>query len=181
MAKTCRDIVTRALRMASVISRDEDPAAEEMSDGLFVLQSLYMEWLTTGMFGRLKDVYETGDYEAGEGQRIFSDSGTVTLPATIDERKPRDLVAIEAHDATGHKAWIWDRIAWVRIDDLEPGTDAPLGWRGANGLAAVLAVRWSEEFGANISSAAMLQARNFTTAIALKMGSERDVVGGEFY
>lgn len=179
---TCRDIVFRALRMAGIVDREDDPTAAELRDGMTVLQSLYDGWLIGGMFGRLTDVYEAGDYEASEGQRIFIDSGTVTLPSTIDDdRKPRDLVAIEAHDDNGRQAWIWDRTQWTRIDSLSENDDAPLANRGVNGLAACVAVYYAEEFGAPVSAAAMIQARNFKVALSYKFGSEREVTTGTYY
>lgn len=181
MAATCREIVTRALHMIAVVPRGEDPEAAELADGMAVLQSLYDGWLIAGMFGRLIDVYESGDYEAGEGQRIYLSSGTVTLPTEVDERKPRDLVAVEFFDTDGRKAYVWDRTAWVQITDLEAADTAPLSERGANGLAACVAVAFAEEFGAPVTNAAMMQCRNFKTALSYKLGSEREVSTGTYY
>ena len=182
MVTTCRDIVTRALRMSSVVDREDDPTAAELRDGMTVLQTLYDQWLVGGMFGRLTDIYETDSYEAGEGQRIFLDTGTVTLPTTIDgDRKPRDLVAVEAFDTDGRKAWIWDRTAWIRIDSLSENDNAPLADRGVNGLAACVAILFVEEFGGDIKASAMKQAGTFKMALSYKMGSERDLVEGQYY
>lgn len=178
---TCRDIVARALHMTGIVPRSEDPDADELRDGLTVLQSLYDGWLTGGMFGRLTDVYEPGDYEALESQRVFVDSGTVTLPATIDERKPRDLVAIEAHDDAGRRAWIWDRTEWVRIDALAASDTAPLSNRGVNGLAACLAVAYAEEYGAQLSASVVRQCGQFKSALSYKFGSEREPAAAADY
>lgn len=179
---TCRDIVSRALRMSRVVDRGDDPEAEELADGMIVLQSLYDQWLVSGMFGRLLDVYSAGDYEAGEGQRVFIDSGTITLPSVIDdERKPRDLVAIEAHDDSGRQVWIWDRTAWVRIDNLTDSDEAPLSQRGVNGLAACVAVAYAEEFGAEITASTARQCGSFKAALAYRLGSETDPVAGVYY
>ncbi len=173
---TCRDIVTRALVMARVVARGDDPDAQELEDGLTVLQGLYDSWLVGGMFGRLTDVYEPGDYEAGEGERVHIDSGTLTLPTTIDDvRKPRDLVAIEGFDDTGRKAYIWDRNAWVRITGLLENDDAPLADRSVNGLAACVALNYAHEFGAELREGVVMQARSFKTALSYKLGSEREV------
>lgn len=179
---TCRDVVTRALHMAGVVPRGEDPDADELRDGLTVLQSLYDGWLIGGMFGRLKDVYETSDYEASEGERVYMTTGTLTLPTLIDDdRKPRDLVAIEVFEDDVRRAYVWDRTAWVQINDLEEADDAPLSSRGANGLAACVAVAYAEEFGAEVKGSAMMQCRNFKTALSYKLGSERDVVAGIWF
>lgn len=178
---TCRDIVSRALHMARVVDREDDPTAAELRDGLTVLQTLYDQWLVGGMFGRLTDVYESDSYEASEGQRIFLDTGTVTLPTEIDDRKPRDLVAIEAFDSEGRRAWIWDRTAWVRIDSLADSDDAPLAERGVNGLAACVALNYAEEFGAEVTANVLRQCAAFKTALSYKFGSQRDIVAGQFY
>lgn len=183
MATTVRDIVTRALHMSRIVARGEDPDADELRDGVTGLQSLYSQWLIGGMFGTLADVYSADSYEAGEGQRIFLDSGTVTLPDFIDnDRKPRDLVAIETNDPTnGRQAFIWDRTAWVRIDSLTENDDAPLADRGVNGLAACLAMVYADEFGQEIGQAVVRQASAFKTALALRLGSETDPVAGQYY
>lgn len=179
---TCLDVITRALRMIGVVPREDEPSAAELRDGLTVMQSLYDGWLTGGMFGRLTDVYEPGDYEAGEGERVFITDGTLTLPTEIDEdRKPRDLVAIEGFDITGRKAYVWDRTAWTRIDALTATDEAPLASRGVNGLAACVAVAYADEFGAPIGPGTLLQARNFKTALSYKFGSERAVSMGIWF
>lgn len=180
---TCRDIVTRALRMAGVVPRSDVPDADELRDGMTALQSLFDGWLTGGMFGRLQDVYETGSYEASEGQRVFLDSGTLTLPALIDDdRKPRDLVAIESFVEGGtRQAHLWDRTGWVRIDALDVDDEAPLSNRGVNGLAACVAQYYAEEFGAQLGASIILQARNFRLALSYKFGTEREVVGGAWF
>ena len=168
--------------MAAVLDRDEDPSAAEMRDGLTVLQSLYDGWLHGGMFGRLTDVYEPGDYEAGEGERVYIEDGTVTLPTEIDDRKPRDLVAIEVFDDDGRKAWVWDRNAWVRIDSLTENDAAPLAARGMNGLAACVAVNYVEEFGeGTITQSMVRQCGQFKAALSYKFGSEREVSVGTWF
>lgn len=178
---TVRDIVFRAMRMAGILGRTEEADAEEMRDGRIVLQSLYDSWYTNGMFGRLKDYRTEGDYDAEPGQRIYTD-GTVTLPTYADAECPwSDLSAIEIFDGTSRKLWLWDRNAWVRIDALADGDEAPLSWRGANGLAACVAVNYAEEFGAQIGPGAVRQAGTFKTALSLKLGSTQPVTAGEWF
>lgn len=179
---TCRDVVTRAMRMAGVIGRSESPDADELRDGMTVLESLYLGWFTGGMFGRLEDRYEIGGYDAGEGQRVYVESGTVTLPTLIDEeRRPRDLVAVEIDTDTGRTLHLWDRTEWVRLDNLEPGSIAPLATRSPNGLAACVARNFAEEFGAPISQTAMLQCRNFKAALSLKFGTTQEPLEGQWF
>lgn len=177
-----RDIVTRALRMVGVLGRSEEPEADELRDGMAVLESMYLGWFTGGMFGKLEDRYEIGDYEAGEGQRIYVEDGTVTLPDLIDEdRRPRDLVAVEVDNGTTRTVNIWDRTKWVRLDSLEPAAPAPLSDRGANALAACLAVNFAEEFGAAIPASVMLQCRNFKAALSFKFGTTQEPLHGQWF
>lgn len=181
---TCRDIVTRALHMARIVDREDDPTAAELRDGMTALQSLYDQWLTGGMFGRLTDIYDTGTYEASEGQRVYLDTGgTLTLPTLIDDdRKPRDLVAIESFVAGGSRsAYIWDRTAWVQVNGLSEDDPAPLSARGVNGLAACLAMLYADEFGAEVGPGTVLQARNFKTALSFKFGSEREPTVSDYF
>ncbi len=160
--------------MARVVGREESPDASELRDGMIALSSLYEGWLTNGMFGRLTDVYQPGDYEAGEGERIYT-TGTVTLPDTVDdgERQPRDLVAVEVNDAAGRRAYVWDRTAWAQITGLAEGDEAPLATRSYNGLAACVATVFADEFGAELTNGIVRQASVFKTALSFKMGSER--------
>lgn len=179
---TCRDIVTRSLRMVGIIGQGETPEAEELENGMVVLQSMYDQWFIAGLFGRLKDTREEGDNEAIAGQRIYAPDGVVTLPVFADAECPwRDLSAIEVFDVSGRRAYVWDRDEWTRIDDLEPGDDAPLSGRGANGLAACLASYYAEEYGAQIGAGAARQAVAFKNALSLKMGSTQDVAPGVYF
>lgn len=182
MPETCRSIVSRAMRMTGILGRTEDAEAEELRDGMLVLQSLYDQWLIGGMFGRLQDVYEDGDYDAQPGQRVYVNDGTATLPDITDtDCRWHDLAAIEIYDTAGRKVWLWDRNAWVRLDGLEPGDNAPLSDRGANGLAACLALLYAEEFGAQMSAGVLTQARTFKYGLSLKLGTSQAVASGQYF
>lgn len=183
---TCRDIVARAMKMAGILGQGEMPEAEELDSGMTVLQSMYDQWLAGGMFGRLLDAYQDGDYEAKANQRVYVNEGIGTLPDftelnDTDECRWRDLAAVEIYDTNGRRAYVWDRDAWVRIDNLLPGDDAPLAMRGANGLAACLAVYYAEEYGAQIGAGAALQARNFKFSLATRYGTQQDLVPGVYF
>lgn len=179
---TCRDVIVRALRMTGVIGRGDEPEADEAQDAMIVLQSLYDQWLIGGMFGRLRDTYETGDYDAQAGQRVFVTDGVVTLPVITDECPWRDLAAIEVNDDNGRKVWLWDRTEWVRIDNLTMDDEAPLAERGMNGLAACLAMACAEEYGNVLMGAGVVaQANAFRSALFYKMGSTQDIVPGVYF
>lgn len=178
---TCRDVVSRALRMVGIVGRSEDAEADELRDGMIVLQSLYDGWLVNGMFGKLTDVNDDVGYDARPGQRITS-TGAVTLPIYTDEICPwHDLAAIEIFDVAGRRAYVWDRNAWVRLDSLEPSDEAPLSARSPNGLAACLAVLYAEEFGGQPTAAAMRQCMVFKSALSFKFGSTQEPVEGQWF
>lgn len=182
MPATCRDIVSRALRMTGIIGRSEDAEADELADGMLVLQSMYDQWLIGGMFGTLKDTYYDGDYDVEVGQRAYISDGVATLPDITDtDCRWHDLAAIEVFDTEGRKVWLWDRNAWVRLDGLEPGSDAPLSDRGVNGLAACLAILYAEEFGAQPGAGVLTQSRTFKWNLSLKLGSTQDTTAGTFF
>lgn len=179
---TCRDIVARSMKMTGVLGKGEMPEAEELDDGMMVLQSMYDAWLADGMFGRLLDCYSDGDYDAKAGQRVYVNGGTATLPDFTDaDCRWRDLAAIEIFDTNGRRAYIWDRDEWIRIDNLLPGDDAPLSERGANGLAACLAMYYSEDFGTQVGAGAARQASAFKFALSTRYGTQQNLVPGVYF
>lgn len=179
---TCRDIVTRALVMVGVVARGDTPEAEELNDGMTILQSIYDQWLIGGMFGRLNDKFDEGDTDVAAGQRVYVSDGIATLPDFTDTGcRWRDLAAIEVFDTNGRRVYLWDRTDWVRIDALEPTDRAPLSDRGANGLAACVALLYAEEFGAQVGPGAARQAGTFKYALSVKSGSTRDPVPGQYF
>jgi hypothetical protein len=78
------DVIKRALRKLGVLSSGNEPPADQASDTMEVLQSLVLELVGGGTFGRLYDVITDVDYTANENERIRAAVGiTVTLPDTI--------------------------------------------------------------------------------------------------
>lgn len=180
---TCRDIITAALRQARIISPGETPEAEEIDDGLFCLQGMYESWVETGMFGRLADVYKTADYNGLEGEAVTIAGGNVTVASTFAEdgstgtdRAPYDLSCIRVfdRDVSTYSTQVYDRFQWVSLTSLTLDAEAPLASRGRDGLAACLAERYVEQFGAGAISTSILRlANNFRMTISLKLGSTR--------
>ena len=104
------------------------------------------------------------------------------MPVLIEnDRKPRDLAAVEYFVDGVRQAYVWDRNAWVRIDDVEAADEAPLSGRGRNGLAACVAKHYVDEFGGAITAGIALQARNFQMALSLKYGAERETVTDSWF
>jgi hypothetical protein len=187
---TCRDIITYAMRQAKIPGSGSDPDADELRDGLVALQSLYDEWVAAGMFGRLRDSYQSADYTAREGERIIAADGVViTIPDTIDDdphsdtRAPRDLSIIETLQDGEREVWLWDRTEWVSLLDLDANSAAPLASRGAWGLAAALAISGAfvTMFGDDAGPDVRVLAARFKTSLSMKYGTTRDGIAGEYY
>jgi hypothetical protein len=178
------------LWQSGVVPSGEDPEAHELELGMVALQSLYDEWLSNGMFGKLTDRYETSDYTAEEGQRIIAPAGvTITLPETIydypdgEDRAPRDLSVIERVVAGVRETWLFDRTGWVSLTDLEAGDEAPLASRGVYGLAAALGVSggFLSAFGGDPKPTTAMLASRFLTGLSLKWGTTHDRSGADYF
>lgn len=187
---TCRDIITHAMRQAKILAAGVDPDADELADGLVALQSLYDGWVANGMFGRLKDRYESEDYDASEGERVIAPSGvTVTFPTTIDsdafsdERAPRDMSVIETIINGVRTVKLWDRTGWVDLLDLTENSEAPLASRGAWGLAATLAISGAfvAMFGGDPGLDVRMAALRFQNGVSTKFGSTQDSIAGSYF
>jgi hypothetical protein len=183
---TCREILTFALKQARAINMGEDLSAEELTDGMTALQSMFDEWVANGMFGQLTDVYTTADYTANEGERVVAPAGvTVTIPTTISDcdgtRAPRDLSLIETSINGTRQVSLYDRDAWVRIEALTADTACPLARRGVAGLAACVATTFTEMFGGELGPATLRQGLTFKGSVARKFGSTHDKLGAEYF
>jgi hypothetical protein len=188
---TCLDIITYAMRQAQILGLGKEPKAAEAAEGMVALQSLYDEWRTGGMFGRLEDVYLTDDDVAEEGKRYYLPAGTtLTAPSSEytdsfgDLRQPRDLAMYETLTSTGTQtAKLYDRTAWVDLMGLALTDDAPLSSRNAYGLAACLATSggFVSAFGAQVTEPVVALARHFLRNVMGKDGSTQDTSGAEFF
>lgn len=185
---TCRDIITRAMQKARIIASGETAGADEADTGLDELQNLYEQWGSNGMFGRLKDVTTTSDYEAGPNERItVTDAATITIPTTVDrygeDLPPYDTAFIEIVDAPNGTVsrYLYENGAWVEIGGLDLSAEAPLAGRGRSGLAACLALALAEEFGTQVGPVVARQAATFKTHLSLKLGSDAARAEGVYY
>lgn len=187
---TCRDIITSAMRQSKTLSMGEDPEPEEADDGLFMLQGMYESLVP--LFGKLSDVIATSDYDANMFERVRYETGTsITLPTTINDAgtdyPPFDLAYIETIDATaGTRAqWVYEaaRGAWVALNDLDLDDTAPLVTRGRDGLAALLAAYWADEFGnaEDIPASVKMKAAMFRGSLATKYGGDRSATAAEYF
>lgn len=185
---TCRDIVTRALHLARIVSLGQQPTAAEAALGLECLQSFYLAHVANGMFGRLSDVARSTDCEAQAGQRItLFEGAAATLPTTRDRNgtPPFDLSLVELiTPATATRAvMIYEaaRAAWIDLGGLELGDEAPLASRGALHLAAALATSagFDVAFTPDVDPKLLALARTFNAGLLNRGASERpDREGG---
>lgn len=190
---TVQDVVTLSLKLAKIIPSGSTPDSAEAADGLTCFQSMLDEMVANGMFGRLVDVYLTGDDTAVEGRRYLLASGvTLTIPDVIprnngddygsgnssgSERQPYDLSLIEKVTSAGVRTVkLYDRTAWVDLLGLTLADEAPLSSRGETGLAAALACSgaFAAMFGdASISPRVEMLSRRFLGSLSGKAGSTR--------
>lgn len=179
---TCRDIITRALQQAKIVALGRQPTAKEAEAGMSALQGIYDGWVANGMFGRLTDVTTTEDYTAKEGERIFADGATITLPDTIaddDDRVPRDLACISVNDGTW-RTWVWTG-AWTELTGLTLDDDAPLSERDSEGLSALLATYLAEGYDTEVGPITLRRGQMFQGGISHKFGSTQDVIASDYF
>ena len=191
---TCRDIVTLGLKQARVVGVSDTPSASEADVGMTVLQSLYRSWFDSGEFGRLTDVYKAADYTAQEQERITAETGvTVTLPTTYSitsgkygdgtgqRRAPYELAAIAVVKDGAELSYIWDGSAWIELNSLALGDNAPLAKYNEAGLSAFYALHYAETFGAQIGPGTKKLADRFISAMRTRRNRANPRATAEFY
>lgn len=151
----CQDIIRRALRSMGVLQAGQEPAGPDASDGMERLQSLLLDLPGLIQNARWCEVAISAAYTAIEGARVtVTAPGVVTLPDVVTcdgrARPPLDLARIQI-SGTADNAGIWiysaTKAEWGRVDDLTLTDDIPFGDEDVEGLAALLAVNMSDEFG----------------------------------
>mgnify|MGYP003659349723 CR=1 FL=1 len=177
---TCQQIISTALRMARIVPLASEPKAKEAEHGLIVLQGIYDDWMGRGMFGRLKDIYTTDDYTAEEGDRIFADGATITLPELMDgDRVPRDLACVSVDDGD-LRHYVWDG-EWVELTRLALSSECPLSARDPAGLSSLLAIQLAESFGEQCGPATAAKGLRFQAGLMAKANSTQDRTGAEYF
>lgn len=87
MTTTCRDLVRRALRKLSRIAAGMEPDGDQLDDAMETLQTIHMELVGLGVFGKLYDVVVSdATYAAMPQQNVFCNrvgGVTVTLPTLV--------------------------------------------------------------------------------------------------
>lgn len=189
----CRDIITRALRKVGAVGQTEAPTAAEVDMGLFSLQSMFDGWAAAGMFGQLRDIHVTSDYEAKAGDRVRT-TATVTLPtyaavdtdpggsdygfcsgADTDRPQNRRLIVVVNPETGVRKTNLWDAWIgdWVEIQALTATSECPLAALGADGLACCLARAIADESTWTVPAQTERQASLFLARMAKGDGRRR--------
>lgn len=162
---SCQDVINRAARKLNVIPLGAALGLAESNNALVVLQSIYLELVGWGAFGRENDLMTCGDWKALPNQRIRmnKESSKVTIPDSIPAWWPDWWSPGWGYDQ--YYTWpIWPAtkqcvapkdLSVVTIVDPNGGTantflyDAYVGtWTQLDGLAlsteAPLSRRWFE-------------------------------------
>lgn len=181
---SCADIIRDAYEKAGALGPGQSVTGRQIEDGMRYLQSMFDDWLSRGVFGRLTDYIVDGDFIADEGLRVIAPEGsTVTLPTSIQDnpdRSPYDLTPIVVVQGGPEDAYIYDgrQGEWVAISTLDDSDECPLANRDRNGLAASLAEMIPP---GTLSIADQRAARRFRSAIGNNAGSSVVEVQGVYY
>ncbi|HEX7720463.1 MAG TPA: hypothetical protein VF389_11705 [Woeseiaceae bacterium] len=193
---TCRDIIGAAFRQARVYGAGEDPSSEDAADGLFVLQSMYDGWVSTGAFGDFTEVYKTAAYTAKEGERVVTDGAPViTIPTTFSDgsddygggtgtrRAPKELSVIQVVNRTAGttETHIYYNGAWEELEGLTLNSPAPLAYYGKAGLAACLALEMADYFGSQVGMGVGRMAARFMAAFRDRRIASNDRGTADYY
>jgi len=192
---TCRKIVTGGLQLLGAYAGGEDPSDDDVQTGMSALQSMFLAWVNSGMFGRLRDIYVTADYTAKEGERVTAATGvTVTVPTIINnesswpygfcgsvpQRTPRDLALIEVSQDGAATDYLYDRNGWVTINNLGLDDECPLSERGERGLMGCVAFELAGDFNMAVQPNVARLSSQFRTMLSLKYGSTQDPTPVEY-
>lgn len=115
---TVRSVITGSLRKIGVVGGvgRRSPSNTEFADALGNLVSLYRALITAGTFGRMHDVVPTGDYVAGENQRVFrrhNDQQTILLPDLVSTCGTCGYLACDLADTPTPPSMDYGRKAYV--------------------------------------------------------------------
>lgn len=180
---TVRQLITRALRMLGVVGEGNPvPSAYNATAALEVLKHYYTQLVAGGAFGPLTDVVTDEAYTAGENERVINTSDVaidITLPLVIEatdqvtgetvDRAPydRSVVLVTGVEAATY-LYDADVADWLSIEALTLDSAAPLSVRYSTGLAALLAIELSAEFGFEPGSGLIAMANEGSRALYIK-------------
>lgn len=153
---TCQNIVRRAMRLMGVLTAGQQPSGADATDGMERLQSIILSLPGLTQGGHWREHAASSAYTAKEGSRItVTAPGAVTLPLTVTcdgyTRPPRDLAKVQILGASAANAGTWlysaTKGVWGKASNMALGDELPFGAEDDEGLAALLAVAWADEYG----------------------------------
>lgn len=187
---TCLEIIEGALVELGARPLGDAVGAEEAARGLALMQAMYREAVEKGVFGRVEEYLASDDYEAEEGQRVYSAGHTITLPTTIedadtgDDRRPLDLAMIQVVYASADpQISIYDAHvgAWVRIDNLTLAGTAPFSGRNRHGLECALAGKLAASFQRPVPDSTNAYASGLASVLTNRFSAPRSTPAATFY
>jgi len=192
------DIIKGAMKKLHVLASGDDPSSSEASDCMDALQSLIVEMVGQGTFGKLRDVLATADYTARENDRIqASDGVTITLPTVITPsdcgywggsdwaawygfpfnkpRPPRDrsVVVVITDNVPVYNVWCTYLNKWVVVNSLAQTDNFPFAQYLEDGFKAILAERVADDFATQAGPSVQQAARACRWMLVGKPDSER--------
>lgn len=185
---TVLDWIARSMRMLGVLTAGRVPDGKMAADALEAANGLILALPEVGNAPTLKEVIVSGDYEAGENERIVNTTGadiTVTLPETIKdcgrERTPvNGARVVIAGDAPITFIYL-SNSGWHKVSGLTLNDAAPLGGELYTGLCAVLAVHLAPEYDVEPSATIVSLAQAGLLNLATQFWTEEDVTGPAEY
>lgn len=172
------DIVRRALRAMGVLKSGREPSGADLNDGIEKLQSVVLQFPGLLHNAAWCDVAVASAYTAKVGNRCaVSGAGAVTLPTTVTDcltgqsRPPRDMARVQIlGDVDNAGIWVFSatKNAWGRIDNITVDTaneEFAFGPEDDEGIAAILAVNWVDEYGAEVSARTVALAQIATASL----------------
>lgn len=188
----CLEVITRAMRRIGVLAAGELPRDDERDDALATLAGLYSRLINEGGFGRIASIIPTGDYTAGENQRVIVSTqacSNVALPETIShnsaQRPIRDcavvIVADHLHNLTTTYIRDAQSATWVDLSNLTATSPAPLADRDPTGLSSYLAVELADEYGQQASQTTIFNAARFQMSLTHRWMEEDVQEPGVFF
>lgn len=149
-----RDLIALSFRKIRILASGETSSADEEADALSALQDIVLSH--PGMHAGWRDVFATSaaTIYARDGERVHAGAfdPTIIKPLTVTDfgwcgRQTQDLAKLQIIGGTGAGLFLFAG-EWRQADNLLLDSDNPFGPETNDGLAAQLAVRIADEYGA---------------------------------
>lgn len=179
----CVDIITRAYRMIGVVGGGQLPRETEQNDGLDYLKGLYRRLITDGAFGTLVEVTPTDPfYVAGVNQRITPDVPDCVIEFPRNHSHHAVICVVDTfRRSVDERLFDANTKLWQSIDDLQLTSAAPLAHGDPTGLAAMLAIELSTEFGQTPTAVTVQRAASWQSGLVHSWSAEDVPTKGVYF